>query len=287
MKRSTTVLIAVTQTIVATVALGQTTYEWDGSQNNNWDNGPNWFGASGWPDDSTHTAKFDSINYGTNDTDVDLRGGTFDINNLSMTFADEPLEFRSSSGTGTLRVHGGLRFNNDNTSFGATHVFNINIVAVGETVWRSGFQIDLKLFELDGELSGSGPIRCEATAAQEGDTIAVIYGENPYSGDFIVENGSVELANPNALQNAKVAINWNPTGSPYGIHTRDTPEGTIHFGALSGTGKFHSSGSPLTIQGTATRTHSGEFKGEWQGFEPLFTKLGAGDQTLAGEVIGW
>jgi len=105
--------LCLTLTAVCNTAWAQTTYNWTGNQNNNWDNGSNWKDASGWPDDPTHNARFDSANYGANNTDIDLRGGTFDILDLNMNQAREGLLFFSDSGTGTIRLHGDIKNNSD------------------------------------------------------------------------------------------------------------------------------------------------------------------------------
>jgi hypothetical protein len=52
---------------LTSIAAAQVDYFWDGSQNNNWDNGPNWSGASGWPDAPNHNAHFDFGDFGAED----------------------------------------------------------------------------------------------------------------------------------------------------------------------------------------------------------------------------
>ncbi|USN99556.1 MAG: autotransporter-associated beta strand repeat-containing protein [Phycisphaeraceae bacterium] len=263
-------------TLGASPASAQNDYYWDGSQNNNWDNGPNWTGPSGWPNSSNDNAIFDYNYVGANDLDVDLRGGTFDVRNLDLVNMTDDMVFRSStSANGTLRVYGDILFDRQLIVPAAgKHTFDINLDIEGDCLWRAG---RVHYLEINGQLGGSGDITTEVTYAPAiGREIAALYGENTYSGHLTINDGYFDIRNRLALQNARVTVNYDS-----GLYLAWLLNQTFPIGPIGGTGKIDLDGVQLVTTSTINTTLSGDLV---SAVSATAKKLGSGSWTLAGAV---
>ena len=255
------------------------TYNWDGSQNNNWDNGPNWFGASGWPDSATDDAVFDTDNYSLNDRDVDLRGGTFDVGLLNMDGAHDQLTFFSSTAQqGTLRLNGNMDYTQSAfTGNGLGHQFNIDLEVVGNSTWIGG---EGHRVAISGELQGSGDITTLVDIVNlRGFELIRLNSANSYSGHLTIQHGYVTLADTNALQNAQVTLNWDNS-------LRMNNDIDANIGRLSGSGNLNVGAGTFTTNTSLNSSFSGNITGSTTG---QFKKNGTGTLTLTGDIsnIEW
>lgn len=261
---------------IASPTFAQNTYNWTHNQNNNWDNGSNWNGASGYPDDPMDTIRFDSSNFGPNQTTIDLRGGTYDVATINMAQANRLLTFRSSNpNPGTIRVNDNVRYNNNAAGEGGGHTFECNVEVVGSSEWRGG---EYHYVVIDGELLGSGHITTAMATAAIGELNMVLNNANPFSGHLTINDAFVRISNGDALQNAWVTINED-----LGLQIEQSATSyDVNIGALSGTGDLQIRDHYFTTDSTIDTTFSGDILA----YEDTgaFVKRGTGELTFQGDI---
>jgi fibronectin-binding autotransporter adhesin len=140
--------------------------------------------------------------------------------------------------TGTLSVSGGT--------------LTVQSVAVSTAVRR---HLTIEASTISGAITGTGSV----TSSGSGTTF--ISGVNPFSGAWTVSQGSLELANANALQNATLVVNVDGGLLFY-------PNiGTFNVGGLAGSGSFtlnDTNQNPLTLVlggNNADTTYGGNLDG--------------------------
>jgi autotransporter-associated beta strand protein/T5SS/PEP-CTERM-associated repeat protein len=245
----------------AAPALSQTTYTWDGSQNNNWDNGTNW-SPSGWPDDPDDDVVFDDT---ADRFDVDLRGGDRDVGDMTfpITFAAGTIyRFESNTGgDGILRINGNLTRTGPGS---VTFTNELDVFQVGNSTWNSGIGNII----VNGNLRGSGNINL-----QNG---ATFNASNPYSGIITLQSGVITIGHVNAFANATVAINTDDGLNINGL--------SANLGALAGSGDLDLGSKTLITGGNgASTTHSGILTGD---VGSILRHNGPGTLNIAGRISG-
>lgn len=279
----TTIGLAVLLAIPARLT-AQTTYDWTGNSNNNWDNSGNWGNASGYPDDPMHHARFDQANFGSGHSTIDLRGGTYDVLNLLMGQCGYLLTFKSSSGgSGKLRINGNMNFTNGNGGAETgPHDFMTNLEVVNASLWTRG---DNHYVDIYGVLSGSGTLTATANAAGAGRINSRWRSAGTFNGTLIIDNVYVEIAHPNAFQNADVVVNYD---NGFRIDQTAVSGQTINIRSLSGSGLFDFKANNCVSTTDSNTTFSGTLQSTGTNSASRnFTKAGTGILTLTGQVTNF
>jgi autotransporter-associated beta strand protein len=249
---------------------------WDGSQNNNWDNGTNWHSNNGQGGFPGRDGNGDLATFSGNEadrSDVDLRGETWTIKGIEFVIDhSRDFLFRDSSTGGKLRLRGdGL----SNTG-PRDHVFDIDIEQVIDSAsWflGRGASGDPGSITINGVFSGSGNFNVIASLF---DTRGPAYlnlnnGGNTYSGRInAFSGGIIRLGHVDALQNAVVSI-----GSDAGFEIASTGANIVALEGESSTidlGNFS-----LTLSNPTGQRYDGVLTGAGSLF-----KNGLGDYILGG-----
>ncbi|MCB9851674.1 MAG: autotransporter-associated beta strand repeat-containing protein [Phycisphaerales bacterium] len=272
---------------VASSVAAQTTYDWTGNSNNNWDNAGNWGNASGYPDDPMHNARFNDTNFGGSHTTIDLRGGSRDVLNLLMGQTGLLLEFKSSSGgSGLIRLNGNMNFTNgDGGAETGPHDFMTNIEVVGASLWTRGLNHYVDVY---GVLSGSGTLTATANASGANGVHSIWRSANTFTGTLIIDNVYVLLRDPDAFQYATVEIDVDDGFRVQNNTADDFLNQTIHIGPLSGTGRLDWKSNHFVTTSDSNTTFSGTLQSTGSNSASRnFTKAGTGILTLSGQITNF
>lgn len=220
---------------IASPAFSQTNYRWDGSQNNNWDNSPNWSGGPGWPDASSHNAIFDIDDY-NNRNDVDLRGGTFSVRDINLNDALDTVEFVSNNnGQGRIWLWNDLRYNTSAADgSGVEHRFDVELHVLNEATFFDG---TAHRVTLNGGLFGTDDITISGGTGTEALRLTTA---NTYTGLITVNGGYVMITDPDALVNGGVAIN-----NDHAFRMADNID--VNIRVIDGPGDLTITGGTLTM----------------------------------------
>lgn len=267
--------------LAAFSALAQTSAQttvWKGTNNTNWNPGPNWSAGSG---DATTVILFDGT--ATNFT-LDLNG-----NRAARGLAFSGVSDYSLVGSGSTLTLGAAGISHTGTG---SHTLDFTTLAFGNNTGAGDISVDGP-----GELTINSNITGGGVALNKsGSGLLILTGNNSYSGPTTISAGTLRITNGSALgssvynntvlSGATLQLAGNFTLNQANLSLAGTGSGGQGaLNSLSGTQTFAGS---LTIDGTsgatiaaasgATFTHTGAINGG------TVTTAGAGTINLGGSV---
>ncbi|MDY0166435.1 MAG: autotransporter-associated beta strand repeat-containing protein [Thermoguttaceae bacterium] len=211
------------------------------------------------------TVTIPAFRMSANTSRVDLNGGVLEVNSISRP-----------SGTGTFNFNGGtLRARQNNASF-MTGLSRANVRDGGAVIDTNGLDVNIAQALLHSDIDGDAAV--DGGLTKQGGGALALSGANTYTGDTVIEGGTLLLNNPLALRYSP--LNYDNQGGTLGFGTLTAAT----IGGLIGSQNLPASTSltalTLNPRGGLEAEYSGIINDGGGGLELI--KTGAGAQILTG-----